>query len=49
MYIYIYIYIYLGKAEQCELKTQTTFYNNNFGKFSQIYRTDHVHMMKLLN
>ena len=30
---------YLGKAKQCELITQITFYNNNFGELSQIYRT----------
>ena len=39
---------YLGKAKQCELITQITFYNNNFGEFSQIYRTIHFYMIKLL-
>ena len=40
---------YLGKAKQCELITQITFYNNNFGELSQIYRTIHFHMIKLLS
>ena len=40
--------IYLGKAKQCELITQITFYNINFDVLSQIYRTIHFHMMKLL-
>ena len=39
---------YLGKAKQCELITQITFYNINFDALSQIYRTIHFHMMKLL-
>ena len=39
---------YLGKAKQCELITQITFYNINFDVLSQIYRTIHFHMMKLL-
>ena len=39
---------YLGKAKQCELLTQITFYNINFDVLSQIYRTIHFHMMKLL-
>ena len=40
---------YLGKAKQYELIMQITFYNNNFGKISQIYRTIHFHMIKLLS
>ena len=40
---------YLGKAKQCDLITQITFYNNDFGKLSQIYRTNHFHMIKLLS
>lgn len=37
----------LGKAKQCELLTQITFYVNNVGTLSQIYRTNHFHMVKL--
>ena len=40
---------YLSKAKQYELITQIIFYNNNFGKLSQIYRADHFHMKKLLS
>ena len=40
---------YLGKAKQCELITQITFYNNNFGELSQIYRAIHFHTIKLLS
>ena len=36
------------KAKQCELITQITFYDNNFGKLSQIFRTEHFYMIKLL-
>ena len=39
----------LDEAKQCHLITQSTFYNNNFGKLSQIYRTDHFHMIKLIS
>ena len=41
--------VYLGKAKQSELITQITFYNNNFGELSQIYRTIHFHTIKLLS
>lgn len=42
----IYFTVYLGKAKQCQLITET-FYNNDFGKLSQIYRTKHFCMIKL--
>ena len=44
----IYFTVYLGKAKQCQLITET-FYNNDFGKLSQIYRINHFYMTKLLS